>query len=150
VPRHYHGNALLLPDGRVAVAGHTMEFNRPPVELNRFEVEVVAPPYLFRGPRPLITSVTYAGSSIGYGQNVTISTDRPAEIARAALIRAGSSTHQLNTDQRYVGLAITQRGNSWLAVTAPPDGGVAPPGYYMLFLVDDRGVPSQARFVRVG
>lgn len=150
VPRHYHGNALLLPDGRVAVAGHTWDFNKPPLKLNRFEVEVVAPPYLFRGPRPTITNVTHAGLTVGYGQSVTVSTDRPADIGRVALIRQGSSTHQLNTDQRYVGLVITQRGTNSLTVTAPPDGGVAPPGHYMLFLVDKQGVPSRGQFVRVG
>jgi galactose oxidase len=66
------------------------------------------------------------------------------------LLRAGSVTHQLNTDQRYVGLAISQRSSGSLIVTAPTDGGVAPPGYYMLFIVDGRGVPSQGRFVPVG
>jgi hypothetical protein len=150
IPRHYHGTALLLPDGRVAVAGHTKEFNKPPVELNRPEIELISPPYLFRGPRPQITQLTYSGARIGYGQSVTISSNRASDIARVALLRAGSVTHQLNTDQRYVGLAISQRSSGSLIVTAPTDGGVAPPGYYMLFIVDGRGVPSQGRFVPVG
>jgi hypothetical protein len=150
VPRLYHGTALLLPDGRVAVAGHTKEFNKSPVEMNRFEVEMIAPPYLFRGPRPTIMHIAYTGMAIGYGQNVTVYTDRPADIARVALVRQGSTTHQLNTDQRYVGLTITQRGSGSVTVTAPPDGAVAPPGHYMLFVVDSQGVPSHGQFVRLG
>lgn len=150
VPRLYHGTALLLPDGRVAVAGHTKDFNKPPVELNRFEVELISPPYLFRGPRPLINNVSFTGATLGYGQDVTISTDRPADIARVSLVRPGSVTHQLNTDQRYVGLVITQRSSGSVTVKAPPDAPTAPPGHYLLFLVDGRGVPSRGEFVRVG
>jgi len=150
VRRHYHGTALLLPDGRVALAGHTKEWNKSPVEVNQFAIEVISPSYLFRGPRPLVTHIGFVGSMIGYGQEVTISVDRSADIARVALIRPGSVTHQLNTDQRYVGLTITQRTNGSLTVNAPPESGIAPPGYYMLFVVDNRGVPSVGQFVRLG
>jgi hypothetical protein len=149
VPRHYHGSALLLPDGRVAVAGHTKEWNHPPVEQNRFEVELINPPYLFRGPRPRITGVAFTGSAVGYGSDLTVSTDRPADIARVALVRPGSVTHQLNTDQRYVGLTISHRGAASITVKAPPDAPTAPPGYYLLFLVDGRGVPSLGWSVRL-
>jgi hypothetical protein len=150
VPRHYHGTALLLPDGRVAIAGHTWEWNQAPVQLDRFEVEVLSPPYLFRGPRPKITYVAYTGTTIGYGQDITIYTDRPADISRVALVRPGSVTHQLNTDQRYVGVAITQQSSGSVTVKAPPDGTVAPPGYFLLFIIDNQGVPSHGHSVRVG
>lgn len=149
MPRHYHGTALLLPDGRVAVAGHTKEWNTE-IPLDRKEVEVISPPYLFRGPRPKITQVAHSGAMIGYGQDVTIYTDRSADISRVALLRPGSVTHQLNTDQRYVGLAITQRSSGTVTVTAPPDGAVAPPGYSLLFIVDNQGVPSLGQSVRIG
>lgn len=111
IPRHYHGSALLLPDGRVAVAGHTKEFNKPPVELNRKEVEVISPPYLFRGPRQRITNVAHTGARIGYGQDITVSNDRRADIAHVAQLRPGSATDQLNTDQRYVALTVTHPPN---------------------------------------
>jgi hypothetical protein len=151
VPRLYHGSALLLPDGRVMVAGHTEKFNETPNKVNRFEIEILSPPYLFRGPRPVIEFVTASGvtGTIGYGQDVTIYTDRPSDIDRVALIRAGSTTHQLNTDQRYVGMDITQRSSGSITVKAPPDGAVAPPGYYMLFIVDKQRVPSDGYFMRV-
>ncbi|TQM43912.1 glyoxal oxidase [Pseudonocardia cypriaca] len=149
IPRHYHGTALLLPDGRVAVAGHTSDFNEPPVKVNRYEVEIVSPPYLFRGPQPAINGITFIGSTLGYGQALIFSTDRPDDIARVALLRPGSVTHQLNTDQRYIGLRITARSGETLSVTAPPGPGIAPPGDYLIFLVDTRGVPSRGHFVRL-
>jgi hypothetical protein len=150
IPRHYHGSALLLPDGRVAVAGHTKEWNKPPMELDRREVELISPPYLFRGPRPKITQLAFAGTRIGYGTDITISSDRPADIDRVALVRPGSVTHQLNTDQRYVGLTFARRSSGSLTAKAPPDGGVAPPGDYLVFIVDSKGVPSLGRSVPVG
>jgi hypothetical protein len=53
------------------------------------------------------------------------------------------------SDHRYVGLAILSADGDRLAVQAPPDRNYAPPGFYMLFLVDQAGVPSIARWMRV-
>jgi hypothetical protein len=35
-------------------------------------------------------------------------------------------------------------------ITPPSDARLAPPGYYMLFVLDAAGVPSMARIVRLG
>lgn len=71
-------------------------------------------------------------------------------IQRVALLRCGSMTHSIDLDQRYVGIAVVGRDESTLTCTAPSDGAVAPPGYYMLFLVDRAGRPCEyARFLRV-
>jgi uncharacterized membrane protein len=51
-------------------------------------------------------------------------------------------------DQREVGLSFTA-GTGSLTVTAPPNSNIAPPGYYMLFLLNNSGVPSVANFVQV-
>jgi hypothetical protein len=45
-------------------------------------------------------------------------------------------------------LAFTP-GVGTLTITGPPNGNIAPPGYYMLFLLSNTGVPSIARFVQV-
>ena len=72
-------------------------------------------------------------------------------IERAALIRQSSITHQTNTDQRYVELALLPGGDdNHIVLNAPPNGGVAPPGYYMLFVLSHAGVPSVAHWIRVG
>jgi galactose oxidase len=144
--RLYHATAALLPDARVVVAGHDGFLNAPPFTTSEYRLEIFSPPYLFRGPRPAILQ---APASLAYNQRVFVRTDEAADIASAALLRHSSVTHQTNTDQRYVGLDF-QTASNGLWLTAPPNGGVAPPGFYMLFLVNTAGVPSIARSIRVG
>jgi len=64
------------------------------------------------------------------------------------LMRPGAQTHAFDMEQRMVGLSFTS-GDGVLQVTAPPNGNIAPPGYYMLFVVDSAGVPSVASFVQL-
>src|SRR5262249_57911807 len=68
--------------------------------------------------------------------------------ASVALIRNGANTHACDMDQWMVSLSFA-RGGGALTVTAPPNANIAPPGYYMLFIVDDNGVPSVAPFVQL-
>ena len=139
--------ALLLPDGRVLAAGHDAYLNAPPFDHSRYQLEAFSPPYLFRGPRPLISA---APGQTSYGSTIEIRTSDAADIQSVALIRQGSVTHTINTDQRYVGLAILPpRQSDRLTVQAPPDANIAPPGYYMLFIVNGRGVPSVAAWIRI-
>src|SRR5262249_45138928 len=78
-------------------------------------------------------------------------------IASAVLVRPGSTTHAFDMDQRLVGLCgpapqpacNAPAGSGTLGLTSPPSGNVAPPGYYMLFLLDAAGVPSKAHFVHL-
>ncbi|GIW40899.1 MAG: hypothetical protein KatS3mg076_1476 [Candidatus Binatia bacterium] len=134
-PRRYHSTALLLPDGRVIAAG--TDGNRT--------AEIFSPPYLFRGPRPEITS---APATISYGTVFSVSTPDPSPIRRVALVRPSAVTHSFNQDQRYVELSFSVAGGG-IEAQAPADGNEAPPGYYLLFLVDDLGVPSEGTFVRL-
>ena len=137
--RTYHSTALLLPDGRVLSAGST---NGLPEETT---VEIYSPPYLFKGPRPTITNVQ---TQIGYGQSFDITTPDSADISRVALIRPGTVTHAVNFDQRYVDMNFTT-SNGIVTATAPTSGNVAPPGYYMLVVVNSAGVPSVASWVQL-
>ena len=146
LPRLYHATAALLPDGRVVVAGHDGFLNRAPMNNSEYRLEVFSPPYLFRGPRP---TIRVAPSTATYGQAFMIGVNDAEDIASVALIRQSSVTHQTNTDQRYVGLRIGSRLTREIGVAMPPDGGVAPPGWYMLFVVNRRGVPSVAHWMRV-
>jgi Domain of unknown function (DUF1929)/Bacterial Ig domain len=138
-PRLYHSTALLLPDGRVLSAGG---YYPPYAEPN---AEIYSPPYLFKGPRPTITS---APTVVQQGATFFVGTPDAADIAMASLVRAGDVTHQVNMDQRFLPLTF-QRSAGGLVVQAPPDANQAPPGYYMLFLVNTAGVPSIASFVAV-
>ncbi len=68
-------------------------------------------------------------------------------------MRPGSSTHATDMDQRFIGLcgatSPCSASSNALDLTTPPNGNVAPPGYYMLFLVDSAGVPSEAEFMQL-
>jgi hypothetical protein len=137
VYRGYHSTALLLPDGRVVSAGG---------EQTGASAEIYSPPYLFNGPRPTITSVS--STSVKFGQTLNISTPDAASISQITFIRLGSVTHAFNQNQRLVHLQFTQISGG-LQVTAPANGKVAPPGHYMLFLVNSSGVPSVAKIIQV-
>jgi hypothetical protein len=137
--RMYHSTAVLLPDGRVISAGQ--DFGQ-----SAFKAEIYEPGYLFRGARPVIGS---APASVTYRQTFTVSTPSAADIASVALIAPTAQTHSVNMGQKYVGLPFTHVGGGKLRVTAPRDGNRAPPGYYMLFVVNSAGVPSVASWVQV-
>jgi len=138
-PRIYHSTAALLPDGRVLSAGQD--------RYTTFQTtaEIYSPPYLFKTPRPTIGA---APSAIAYGAAFTVATPDAASIERVALVSPSAVTHADNFDQRYVQLAFSVQDGATLGVTAPPDGNVAPPGWYMLFILSN-GVPSVASWVHV-
>lgn len=137
--RMYHGTAVLLPDGRVLSAGQDSG------GLATYG-EIFSPPYLFRGARP---SITNAPASAGWNAQITVTTPNAADIGSVMLIRPGSTTHQVDTDQRALPLTFTA-GSGQLTMRTPANGNIAPPGHYMLFIVNRSGVPSVARWVRLG
>jgi len=138
-PRMYHSTAVLLPDGRVLSAGESYGSLKQ-------TGEIFSPPYLFKGARPAISS---APARLGYGHTFTIGSPDAGDIKRVALVKAAAVTHSNNFDQRYVDCAFSAGGGG-LHATAPPSGNHAPPGWYMLFVVNAAGLPSIAHWVRVG
>jgi hypothetical protein len=142
-PREYHGTALLLPDGRVVESGMGADFGNVP---DQKSAEFYSPPYLFKGTRPTISQPPAA---INYNTSFFVGTSDAASIAKVVLIRLGAVTHFFDQNTRYVPLSFTQAANG-LTVTAPMDGRLAPPGYYMLFLVNSNGVPAVAPILQVG
>jgi hypothetical protein len=140
VQRTYHSTAVLLPDGRVLSAGSNDQGSMQQT------YEIFSPPYLFKGTRPAISSVP---ATLSYGANFTIATPEAASITRIGLIHPGATTHAYDNDQRFVDLSFTI-GSGQLTATAPASGDYAPPGYYMLVILNSNGVPSVAQFVKIG
>jgi hypothetical protein len=143
-PRLYHAIALLLPDARVLVAGGGRFFGQVD-PTDRLNGEIYSPPYLFKGPRPVITS---APTLAAYGGTLAIQTPNASSIAAVSLIKLGSVTHAFDMDQRFLSLVFTPSGNA-LSVQAPAHANLAPPGYYMLFIVNTNGVPSVAAILKL-
>jgi hypothetical protein len=139
--RGYHSTALLLPDGRIVSAGDDGP-SGPGGQSD--EIEVFSPPYLFKGPRPQITS---APDAVPYGSAFGVGTP-DGDVAKAVLVAPGATTHANDMHQRLVPLAMTRTAGG-LRLTAPANTSIAPPGHYMLFLVNAAGVPSVARFVHL-
>jgi hypothetical protein len=144
-PRLYHSNALLLPDATVALVG-----SNPMQGAYERHIEIYSPAYLFNADGSLATrpSVTGVAPTITYGGTFQVETPDAADIASVVRMRPGAPTHAFDMDQRLV-RASYSIGNGVLNVAAPPNGNVAPPGYYMLFIVNSAGVPSIASFMQL-
>jgi len=147
--RLYHSTALLLPDGRVLSVGS----GQPAAAglTDDYTAEIFTPPYLYRLDGTLATrpEISAAPSEVSYGQAFTVQTPSAAGIVKATWIRLSSVTHAFNQNQRLNRLTVTPGGTSTVIVNAPASSREAPPGHYMLFLINSSGVPSIARIIRI-
>ena len=142
VGAQYHSIGLLLPDGRVLKTGGHLGG----IEIIH-DMEVYSPAYLFNGPRPIIDA---APAEIGWAEEFSITTPNAQDVTLVSLVKLGQITHHTNPDQRFLSLNFQQVGEDLLMITSPAHGNIAPPGYYMLFILNDCGVPSESAMVRVG
>jgi galactose oxidase-like protein/glyoxal oxidase-like protein len=148
-PRLYHSIALLLPDGSVLTGA-----GGAPGPVKNLNMEIYYPPYLFDAfgqpaPRPAIVDST---NPLTVNQQFVVTMASADPISRVTLVRTGSATHAFNSDQRFLqflpGSGVTQTGQ-FLAVQLPANVNVLIPGYYLLFVFNQAGVPSVAKIVQV-
>lgn len=140
--RGYHSTAILLTDGSVVVGGDppgTWGAGGSTPNVRYY------PSYCFAA-RP---SITGSPATINYGATFTINSPSAPSITEVVLLRPGAVTHGFNMSQRYVGCALTGGGPISVQAHAPPDGDVAPPGCYLLFIVDSARAPSTAAWIRL-
>lgn len=149
--RTYHSTALLLPDGRVMSSGDDINGPTGPDSGVRTDTaEIWSPPYLYEDrcearDRPVLRS---APAAIAYGSTFTAGVR--GGVARAVLVAPGADTHNTDMSQRVVELDPPIRIADTVSLRAPANPDLAPPGFYMLFVLDGRGTPSVARFVHLG
>jgi fibronectin type 3 domain-containing protein len=141
VARVYHQVSLLLPDGRVWTAGSTVRS-----DTQELRTELYSPSYLFQGPRPAITAIPNVG---GYGGTINIPTPDAASVSSVSLLRLMSCTHHYEANQRFIWLQIVGRGSTDVTVSAPINANIAPPGYYMIHVLNGAGVPSVAKIIQI-
>ena len=145
IPRTYHSTAILLPDATILQGGGGACGG---CGVNHLDAEIFVPPYLLntdgsRKTRPIINTVA---STVRLGANLSITTN--SAVTSFALVRLGSATHTVDTDQRRIPLTPSGSGNSY-TVGIPSDPGVALPGYWFLFAMNSAGTPSVAKVIKV-
>ena len=140
-PRMYHSISMLMPDGRVLSAGGGRLAPAP----DQLNMQMYSPGYLFKGPRPTITSLPGQATM---GSTVELVTPQAADIAKVSLVSLGSITHAADWNQRFVDLPFTRTGNT-LVVGTPASANIAPANHYMVFAVDSSGVPSMAKIIQL-
>lgn len=150
-PRLYHATAILLPDATVLVSGKCMWFQAHPYRYAEHRGEIFTPPYLEGNPvRPGITAAPSEFHALGGSFPITLDCS-PASIKRVVLMRPSAATHSFNMDQRAIVLfhAPHLHDPTKLNASIPRSSWVAPPGYYMLFVINEAKVPSMARWIKV-
>jgi hypothetical protein len=149
--RTYHGTAILLPSGQVLSSG-SGEGGGVPFANSEFSAQLFNPPYLFNsdGSRAARPSITAAPPTLAYSQSFTLQTPDAGSVTRGNLIRLSSVTHAFNMSQLIYGLTFAATNSTTVSATAPPNANLAPPGPYMLFLLNAAGTPSVAKIVMVG
>ncbi|MEV4684976.1 galactose oxidase-like domain-containing protein [Streptomyces kurssanovii] len=151
LPRGYHSNAVVLPDGRIMVTGDEAQqiANDPDIQDDMDgSIEIYEPAYLHNGDRPDLSAVPRR--TIGYDDRFRVLSSNPDDVERAVLLAPTTATHSVNFSQRHLDVRIKSRSDGALELQAPPSAQAAPPGYYMLFLLNEEGVPSTAKFVSFG
>jgi MYXO-CTERM domain-containing protein len=132
-----------VPDGRVFIVGGE---GQPGNEPDKSVVEAFRPPYLFRGPRPVMKNV--GPLVVGRGAALTFTVERTSALTKVVLSSTLATTHFMDSGNgRMLELEFTQSGDA-VTATVPADAARAMLGYYTLFgMVDD--IPSEGVIVRV-
>jgi len=147
IPRMYHSEAMLLPDGRVLVSGSDPLDSKFPEE---YRVEVYIPPYLAQGPQQPTFNIANTDWAYGGSYHITDFNlfQGTTSTLRISLVAGPSSTHGNAMGARTLFPAFSC-SEATCTITAPPNSGVCPPGWYQLFILSGP-TPSVSKWVRIG
>lgn len=145
--RGYHNFSLLLRDGRILLGGgrtSLQDGDGQPFRIGceRSDIRIYEPPYLFRGPRPIVTSAPSRLTLGGAKFNVGFSGARLRDERAVVLMALGSETHHFDQNQRYIPLSYKVTSPGIVETQTPADSEEAPEGDYFLYLISADGVPS--------
>lgn len=182
VPRNYHSVSILLPDATVFsgggglcwVASVTADDSGCDRTVDHPDGQIFSPPYLFNADgseaaRPTLDTLSATNATAGATLKVVVQDEETAGNSTFVLMRLGSVTHSINTDQRRVPLNdVTATGTQMAGevtadgdlinakpvgteytVVLPDDYGVLLPGFYYLFALSASGVPSVAKTLQI-
>ena len=147
--RFYHSVALLLPDATILSTG-----GGAPGPVTNLNAQIYYPGYLFktdgnRATRPVIEQMPGAlPPVVNPGSTFNLSSPNAASIERVTLVKTGSVTHSFDMDQRFIEPDFTIDGDQ-VRVSLPANPYETPPGYYMVFIINDHGTPSKAKMIRI-
>lgn len=109
------------------------------------------PPYLFDAEGNLATRLSIGSlkDRVGYDEALDVPIHGTGSVKRVTLVRAGAVTHSFDTGQRFLELPFTQT-QGFIHLRTPASSNLAPPGYYMLFALNENGTPSKGRILNIG
>lgn len=147
--RDYHSGGILLPNGSVlTLGGNPLYGNKQDTEPQTFnqEIDVYFPPYMFQGTRPRIITAPKV-MDLQHSYNIKVS--QPSSIKYLRLMRPDNPTHVTDVNERSIAVSFTQAGHGKLRITLPANSNLVPPSYYMLFAINNKGIPSAGYWVQV-
>ena len=149
IPRNYHSTALLLKDGRVLVGGGGYPSGGGTQSWNHADAQVYSPSYLFtqgnqQAVRPVLSGLPNVAD---VGSDFTVSVDQ--DVKHFTLIKLSATTHATNTSSRMMKPDFQSAANGRYEIKLHPNPHVLIPGYWMLFAVNNDGVPSEAEIFKI-
>lgn len=161
IPRMYHSAAALLADGCILVGGSNphvyYNFSSDVLYPTELSLESFAPPYSAPAYSHLRPSILSVERSLSYGQMFSLTfvlpLYQPEYGVSVTIVTPSFSTHSFAMSQRLVVLNVIDVDQLSVfgysaVVSGPTSDKIAPPGYYMLFVVHV-GIPSHGVWVKI-